>query len=136
MSTTKTNSIEQLLTLHHSLWDMQDNISYFGVDYQVYKPADMSYAQITVPGKSGRDISISTLNLNVSTYGAIEIKQAAKLGKTVRITLINEMTNTGFQLIGLIKTTPQSTIIERYTSYGTEVLYSTDPYHYTPKSVY
>jgi hypothetical protein len=130
------DTIKQLLDLHHALWDMEDVVKYFGDKYQVYKPNHKGFSRVIVPGKSGKNILYITQNLNKSTYGTLEIQRAAKAGKTTRITWIVDPSDGGFEYIGLIKTTDDYTIIEKYTTFGTQIVYSTNPYYSIIKSAY
>lgn len=135
MTTTNIN-ITELFTLHHDLWDMRPEVEYFGNKYQVYIPEHKGFSRAIVPGKSGTNILYITQNLNKSTYGTLEIQRAAKAGKTTRITWIVDPSDGGFKLIGLIKTTDEYQTIERYTSFGTEVVYHSNPIHRQTKSAY
>jgi len=128
--------ISELLTLHHSLWDLDDEVEYFGETYKVYKPEHKGFSRVLVPGKSGTNILYITQNLNKSTYGTQEIQRAAKKGKTVRITWVVDPSNGNFKYIGLIKSTDEYTLIEKYTNFGTQVMYHTDPKFKPVKSQY
>lgn len=128
--------ISELMALHHSLWDMEDSVQYFGIWYDVYKPEHKGFSRVVVPGKSGKNIMYITQNLNKSTYGTQEIQRAAKLGKTTRITWIIDPSDGKFNYIGLIKTTEDYSLIERYNSFGTQVLYHTDPKFKPVRSAY
>ena len=129
-------TISRLLYLHHALWDMDNTIEYFGTVYPVYQSKDKGFSRVIVPGKSGKNILYITQNLNKSTYGTLEIQAAAKAGKTTRMTWIIDPSDGGFKLIGLIKTTDDYQVIERYTSFGTEVVYHSNPIHQPTKSRY
>jgi len=128
--------LSELLSLHHSLWNMDNNVQYFGVWYDVYKPEHKGFSRVVVPGKSGKNIMYITQNLNKSTYGTQEIQHAAKQGKTTRITWIIDPSEGKFTYIGLIKTTDDYTIIEQYNSFGTQVLYHSNPLFQPSKSAY
>jgi hypothetical protein len=128
--------LSELLALHHSLWDMDDKVKYFGQWYDVYKPEHKGFSRVIVPGKSGKNIAYITQNLNKSSYGTMEIQRAAKLGKTTRITWIVDPSDGKFNLTGLIKTSDDYTVIEQYNSFGTQVLYHSDPKFQTAKSAY
>jgi hypothetical protein len=136
MANESMTTISRLLYLHHALWDMEDTVEYFGKMYAVYKPEHKGFSRVIVPGKSGKKILYITQNLNQSTYGTLEIQAAAKAGKTTRITWIVDPSDGGFEYIGLIKTTDDSKVIEKYTSFGTEVLYHSNPLLTTRKSIY
>lgn len=127
MSSDESYIISELLTLHHSLWDMDDEVHYFGDTYKVYKPEHKGFSRVLVPGKSGKNIMYITQNLNKSTYGTQEIQRAAKKGETVRITWVVDPSDGRFNYIGLIKTTPSYSMIEKYTSFGTQLVYHSDP---------
>lgn len=127
MSYDESLAISELLNLHHALWDMKDRIEYFGKFYDVYKPEHQGFSRVLLPGKYGRNIMYITQNLNQSTYGTHEIQQAAKKGQIVRITWVVDPSNGNFNYIGVIKTTPTYSLIERYDSFGTHTLYHTDP---------
>lgn len=128
--------LSELLALHHSLWDMNDKVQYFGQWYDVFKPEHKGFSRVVVPGKSGKNIVYITQNLNKSTYGTQEIQRAAKQGKTTRITWIVDPSDGKFNYTGLIKTTDDYTIVERYSSLGTQVLYHSDPKFQPAKSAY
>lgn len=131
-----TDAVHRLLTLHHSLWDMEDVVEYYGKTYDVFKPSHGGFSRIVVPGKSGKNIMYITHNLNKSTYGTQEIQRAAKQGKTTRITWIVDPSDGSFNYIGLIKTTDDYTVIEQYNSFGTTVLYHTNPLLQSPQSIH
>lgn len=128
--------IYELLAFHHSLWNMDDKVKYFGVWYDVYKPEHKGFSRVVVPGKSGKNIMYITQNLNKSTYGTQEIQRAAKKGKTTRITWIVDPTDGKFNYIGVIKTTDEDSLIEQYNSFGTQVLYHSNPKFQSAKSAY
>jgi hypothetical protein len=134
MSSEKSYAISELLSLHHSLWDMDDEVSYFGNEYEVYKPEHKGFSRVLVPGKSGKKILFITQNLHKSSYGTLEIQRAAKEGKTVRITWIIDPSEGTFTYIGCIKTTDDYTRIERYSSFGTHKMYYEQ--HYTTPTIY
>lgn len=136
MSSSESYMISELLTLHHSLWNMDDEVEYFGNTYEVFKPEHKGFSRVLVPGKSGKNIMYITQNLNKSTYGTLEIQQAAKKGETVRITWIVDPSEGTFKYIGLIKTNSSHSLIEKYTSFGTQILYHTDPYFQPVKSAH
>lgn len=136
MSSDQSYMISELFSLHHSLWDLDDKIEYFGKIYDVYKPEHKGFSRVLVPGKSGKNIMYITQNLSKSSYGTIEIQDAAKKGKTVRITWVVDPSDGKFNYIGLIKTTPSYSMIEKYTSFGTQIIYHTDPYHTPIKSAH
>lgn len=136
MSSDQSYMISELFSLHHSLWDLDDKIEYFGKIYDVYKPEHKGFSRVLVPGKSGKNIMYITQNLSKSSYGTIEIQDAAKKGKTVRITWVVDPSDGKFNYIGLIKTTPSYSMIEKYTSFGTQIIYHTDPYHTHIKSAH
>lgn len=134
--TQNTHTIQVLLDLHHALWDMEPVVDYFDEEYETYTPEHKGFTRVLVPGKSGNKIMFVTQNLNKSSYGTMEIQEAAKRGKIVRITWIVDPSEGQFKYIGLIKTRPNYVLIEKYTSFGTQVLYSTDPYFKPVKSAY
>lgn len=136
MSSEQSHIISELLALHHGLWDMDDHVQYFGKWYDVFKPEHKGFSRVVVPGKSGKNIMYITQNLNKSTYGTMEIQRAAKKGETVRITWIVDPSEGSFKYIGLIKTTDSYTIIEKYTNFGTQVMYHSDPKFQPAKSAY
>lgn len=136
MSSDESYMISELLALHHALWDLDDKVQYFGTWYDVYKPEHKGFSRVLVPGKSGKNIMYITQNLNKSSYGTIEIQRAAKKGETVRITWVVDPSEGTFKYIGLIKTTPSHTVVEKYTSFGTQILYHTDPYFKPVKSAH
>ena len=136
MKTQKSHVISELLALHNSLWDMSDEVKYFGKTYKVYKSEDKSFSRVLLPGKSGKNIIYMTQDLNESTYGTLAIQRAAKLGNTYRITWIVDPSKTNTQYIGLIKTTEDFSLIEQYTPYGTMTLYHSDPKFMPAKSAY
>lgn len=127
MSSDDNKTINQLLSLHHALWDMDNKVEYFGKMYDVYKPEHKGFSRVLVPGKSGKNIMYITQNLNKSTYGTQAIQRAAKKGETLRITWVVDPSNGTFNYIGLIQTSPDYTIIERYDSFGTHTVYHSDP---------
>jgi hypothetical protein len=131
MSSEESYAISELLTLHHSLWDLDDTVEYFGNTYEVYKPEHKGFSRAIVPGKSGKNILFITQNLLKSSYGTEEIQRAAKLGKTVRITWIVDPSEGNFKYIGVIKTTDDYCVIEKYTNFGTHIMYHSDP-NYKP----
>jgi hypothetical protein len=133
MTTKKPHVISELLTLHNSLWDMCDEVQYFGNTYKVYKSEDKSFSRVLLPGKSGKNIIYMTQDLNESNYGTLAIQRAAKLGKTYRITWIIDPSKGD---IGLIHTTEEFDLIEQYTSHGTMTLYHSDPKFMPAKSAY
>jgi hypothetical protein len=133
MTTKKPHVISELLTLHNSLWDMCDEVQYFGNTYKVYKSEDKSFSRVLLPGKSGKNIIYMTQDLNESNYGTLAIQRAAKLGKTYRITWITDPSKGD---IGLIRTTEEFSLIEQYTSHGTMTLYHSDPKFMPAKSAY
>lgn len=133
MTTKKPDVISELLTLHNSLWDMCDEVQYFGNTYKVYKSEDKSFSRVLLPGKSGKNIIYMTQDLNESNYGTLAIQRAAKLGKTYRITWIIDPSKGD---IGLIRTTEEFDLIEQYTSHGTMTLYHSDPKFMPAKSAY
>jgi hypothetical protein len=133
MTTKKPHVISELLTLHNSLWDMCDEVQYFGNTYKVYKSKDKSFSRVLLPGKSGKNIIYMTQDLNESNYGTLAIQRAAKLGKTYRITWIIDPSKGD---IGLIHTTEEFDLIEQYTSHGTMTLYHSDPKFMPAKSAY
>lgn len=127
MSSEKSHAISELFNVHHSLWDMDDDVNYFGNWYKVYKPHHRGFSRVLVPGKSGKNIMFVTQNLNKSTYGTLEIQRAAKRGETIRITWIVDPSEGTFNYIGLIKTSPGFSVIEKYTKLGTQVMYHSNP---------
>jgi hypothetical protein len=133
MTAKKPHVISELLTLHNSLWDMCDEVQYFGNTYKVYKSEDKSFSRVLLPGKSGKNIIYMTQDLNESNYGTLAIQRAAKLGKTYRITWIIDPSKGD---IGLIHTTEEFDLIEQYTSHGTMTLYHSDPKFMPAKSAY
>jgi hypothetical protein len=133
MTTKKPHVISELLTLHNSLWDMCDEVQYFGNTYKVYKSEDKSFSRVLLPGKSGKNIIYMTQDLNESNYGTLAIQRAAKLGKTYRITWIIDPSKGD---IGLIHTTEEFDLIEQYTSHGTKTLNHSDPKFMPAKSAY
>lgn len=136
MSSEQSHVISELFNLHHSLWDMDDDVSYFGNWYKVYKPEHKGFSRVIVPGKSGKSIMFITQNLNKSTYGTLQIQRAAKQGKTTRITWIVDPSEGTFNYIGLIQTTAEYSLIEKYTSFGTQVMYHSDPKFQRVKSAH
>lgn len=131
-----TETINTLIYLHHDLWDRKDEIYYYGKSYPVVKPENKGFAMVKVPSKSGKNIIYITQNLDKSSYGTLEILNAAKRNKTIRITWIVQVINNQYKYIGLIKTTDEYTAIERYSDYGTELLYHSDPNFKPIKSAY
>lgn len=136
MTSEKSHVISELFTLHHSLWDMCDEVEYFGNTYKVYKSEDNSFSRVLLPGKSGKNIIYMTQDLNESTYGTLAIQRAARKGKTYRITWIIDPSQQDSNYIGLIQTTEEFNLIEQYTPYGTMTLYHSDPKFMPAKSAY
>jgi len=136
MSNDESHVIGELLSLHNALWDRQDRIQYFGESYDVYHADHKGFSRTLVPGKYGKNIMYITHNLNESSYGTLEIQRAAKAGKTTRITWIINPSSDSLKLIGVIKTTPTYSTIERYDSFGTHTLYHTDPKFQPVKSAH
>lgn len=136
MATTPVTTISRLLYLHHALWDMDSTVEYFGTVYPVYISKTRSFSRVIVPGKSGKNIVYVTQNLSKSTYGTLEIQEAARRGKTTRITWIYDPADGEFKLTGVIKTTDDQSVIERYTDFGTEVVYHSNPILQSRKSIY
>lgn len=127
MPTQTSSYIDVLLSVHHDLWDRKPTISYIAGDYPVETSPTLSTSKAVVPGKSGKDIIFATQDLDKSTYGTMEILRAQRKGKCVRITWIVDPSEGFYRLVGLIKTSPDLTIIEKYTPLGdTITLHSTN----------
>lgn len=132
-----TKPIQELLNVHNGLWDMNQEVVFYGERYQTYTASHKGYTSVLLPSKkTGTNLLYITQNLNKSTYGTIEIQRAAKQGKIIRITWIVDTSNGQYEYKGLIKTTPELTHIESYSSYGTAVVYTSDPNYKTIKSRY
>jgi len=119
--------IDELLRVHHDLWDMKSKVNYFAGEYPIYTSDTRSYSKVLLPGRFGKDVLFITQDLDISTYGTLEIQRAQRKGEVVRITWIVDPQEGRFNYIGLIKTTPNMTLIERYTHQGdTITMYSDD----------
>lgn len=129
-------NIEQILNVHHALWDMKPEVIYFGNSYKVKHADHKGYSSVILPGKSGKNILVITQNLNKSTYGTLEIQRAATLGQTTRITWIVDTSMGGFNYVGVVKTCFDFTVVERYDQYGTHTVYHTNPKFQPVKSAY
>ena len=129
-------ALSELLGVHHSLWDMKPEVEFYGQTYKTHTASHKGYTSVLLPSKTNGKLLYITQNLNKSSYGSLEIQRAAAQGKTVRITWIVDTSNGAYQYRGLIKTSPELTIIESYTNHGTALLYSSDPNYKPIKSKY
>jgi hypothetical protein len=129
-------ALNELLSVHNGLWDMKSEVSFYGRSYTTHTASHKGYTSVVLPSKTGSKLLYITQNLNKSTYGTLEIQRAAKEGKTVKLTWIVDTSDGQYEYKGLIKTTPDLTYIESYSSFGTAIAYSTDPNYIPIKSRY
>lgn len=129
-------ALAELLQVHHGLWDMKSEIEFYGQSYPTYTASHKGYTSVVLPSKNGGNLLYITQNLNKSSYGSLQIQREAAKGRVVRITWVIDTSKGQYTYRGLIKTTPEVTTIESYTSFGTHLLYTSDPNHIPSKSQY
>jgi hypothetical protein len=141
------NQIEQILNTHNSLWnslydyDSPDHcLHYNDKKYQIFIPNHRGYASVVLPNTTGNAFLWITQNLNKSTYGSNEILSARDKDQDLRITWVVDTKEGQFDYRANIKTCTDFSgelihgDIEYYTSFGTHVLWSSNPLFISQKS--
>lgn len=134
-----TAQVQELLDVHHALWNKEKTVSYKSKIYDTFSPAHAGYTSVILPNENNYNFLWITQNLNKSSGASLDIIRARSQGDDTRITWIVDNSNNKFSYVGLIRTTDyfdgkKSIIIERYDAHGTDVVYSTDPAKATAKS--
>lgn len=132
-------NIQQILDVHNSLWDIlslsdrnHKNVEFNGVQYPVNIPRHLGFASVVLPGNDNKNFLWITQNMNKSTYGSLDIKEARSQGNDKRITWIVDNTNDKFHYCALIKTClyfdgKMDILVEKYKNNITEIVYCTNP---------
>jgi len=143
--------IEHVIDVHNSLWDLlsTDTVGYKSIDfydkkYPVNIPEHLGFASVVLPGNGDKNFLWITQNMNKSTYGSLDIKEARSQGNDKRITWIVDNTDNKFHYCTLIKTCiyfdgREDILVEKYKDGNTEIVYCNDPAYasyVTPKSKY
>jgi hypothetical protein len=139
--------VDQILHTHNSLWNAlydRDSVDHFLVynekKYQIFHPAHRGYSSVILPNAAGNTFLWITQNLNKSTYGTHEIHNGRDKNQDIRITWVVDTRHGQFSYRSNIKTYSDlagnliSGDIEYYTSFGTQVIWSTNPLYLTQKS--
>jgi len=132
-------NIQKILDVHNLLWDMlsasnynYQNIEFNGVQYSVNIPEHLGFASVVLPGNNNKNFLWITQNMNKSTYGSLDIKEARSQGNDKRITWIVDNTDDKFHYCALIKTCfyfdgKNYILVEKYKNDTTEIVYCTNP---------
>jgi len=132
-------NVQSVLDVHNSLWNMLSasnidtkTIQFNGVHYPVNIPVHLGFASVVLPGNNNKNFLWITQNMNKSTYGSLDIKEARSQGNDKRITWIVDNTNDKFHYCALIKTClyfdgKMDILVEKYKNESTEIVYCTNP---------
>lgn len=126
------DNVNQILAVHHSLWNHTPTIKYGGISYPTYTPSHEGYTSVILPNDNAKNFLWITQNLNKSSYATSEITKAQTLGHVKRITWIVDNNDNKFNYCGMVKTcayfdSTQDIFIEKYIGDTTKVIYSSDP---------
>ena len=82
------DNVNQILLVHHSLWNHTPTIKYGSISYPTYTPSHEGYTSVILPNDNAKNFLWITQNLNKSSYATSEITKAQTLGHVKRITWI------------------------------------------------
>lgn len=128
-----------ILQTHDALWNavldfdgLHHVLTHDGQKYDIFIPAQRGYASVILPNSNGIPFLWITQNLNKSTYGSLQIKQARDKDLDLRITWVVDTRNGQFNYRSTIKTCRDADhqlmhgSITHFDSYGEETLWSTN----------
>lgn len=138
---------KEIFDVHHALWDSlikidepAHSLEYQNQTYKINISPDRGYASCHLPNENGKMFLWITQNLNKSTSGSYQIKQAMERGEQRRTTWVVDTSTGNFKYRSNITTSKDKhnnlvfAQIEIYDSLGTEILWTTTPYGPTKKA--
>jgi hypothetical protein len=129
-----TPEIEQIISVHHQLWDQHPTVTYKDQTQTAYVPQHNGYRSAIFTSTSGIPHLWITQNMTKTTYGTYAITRAREAGQRLRITWIVHTANDTYRYAGQIQTheyfhphTRDRIHIETYDGDNVHVVYTNNP---------